>query len=236
MEGNIIEANVDIGEPETIENVHKSAMVQRKRKRKNVSALEPKKRKVVEARWKAAQAKEACNAGVAHVTLRGKQRAARSIKPGCAAACKKECRTRISENLRKLQFERFWNTKSKTAQWSILAKLVTVVPVKRRTVELHGTAPYRKNSYEYHLQDENLTRIPVCQTMFLQTFDVSVKCVRSALTKTSPDKRGKLKRKRLSRELEDSVETHNYMPDDEKDPWPQRNAADNVSTDSKVYN
>jgi len=185
-----IKANVDIGEPKTIENVHESAIVQRKRKRKNVSAIEPlpKKRKLVQARLKAAQAKEAYSAGLAHVTLRGKQRAARSIKPGCAATCKKKCRTRINEDLRKLQFERFWNTKSKTVQWSILAKLVTVVPVKRRTVELHGTSPYRRNSYEYHLQDENLIRIPVCQTMFLQTFDVSVKCVRLALTKNSPDK------------------------------------------------
>lgn len=45
--------------------------------------------------------------------------------------------------------------------------------------------------------------------MFLHTFDVSIKTVKSALTKNSPDKRGKhSNRRRLNQVLLDSVKTH----------------------------
>jgi len=51
--------------------------------------------------------------------------------------------------------------------------------------------------------------ITVCQTMFLHTFDVSIKTVKSALTKNSPDKRGKHNNRiRLNEALIHSVKTH----------------------------
>lgn len=170
----------------------------------------PKKRQIFQAKWKASMARLAYNSGKAHVSLRGKERPARSMKPGCTASCKKNCQGKVTPEQRQIHFQKYWNTQNKVLQWLFLAKLVTVSDVKRRRVDVEDDeTPFRKHSYEYHLLDENDRPVPVCQTMFLHTFDISIKVVRSALVKNSPDKRGKHEnRRKLALELIDSVKAH----------------------------
>jgi len=135
---NVVIENVEVVsvEPEIIPDSTQDENGNNIKKRKRLSLpadkTPPKKRKVERSRWKAAMAKEALNSGIAHVTSRGKERAARSMKPGCNASCKRGCRGKITEDLRQVQFQKYWDTKNKQAQWLMLAKLVSVLPVKRR--------------------------------------------------------------------------------------------------------
>lgn len=161
---------------------------------------------------KAAKAKLAFNSGLAHVSLRGKQKAARQLKPGCSAACKKNCHGKISEDARYKHFQQYWDLKDKSLQWLYVAKLVSVSKVddsKRRRKPGDGDDPYKKNSYEYKLINQTGDTVIVCQKMFCDTFDISITVVKNAFKKNSPDKRGKHeKRRRISQALVESVKNH----------------------------
>lgn len=107
--------------------------------------------------------------------------------------------------------EKYWALKDKSMQWYFLAKLVYPVAIKRRrSILVEEESPYRQFSYEYGLSDSTCKRIVVCQKMSLATFDISIRVVKTALTKNSPDKRGKhtANRKRMSMELVSGVKTH----------------------------
>lgn len=158
---NVVIENIEIEPSENIldstQDENDNTNNSKKRKRQSVPAdkTPPKKRKVERTRWKAAVAKEALNSGLAHVTPRGKERAARSMKPGCGESCNRGCRGKITDEQRQIQFQKFWGTKDKQSQWLMLGKLVSLFPVKRRRVDCEDNDYYRKFSYEYHLPAEN---------------------------------------------------------------------------------
>lgn len=173
-----------------------------------------KKRKVNPTKWKAAEAKKAHNLGVAHTSLRGKEVGAKEMKNGCSDSCKRKCHFKISEERRRALFQKYWAIGDKALQWYFLAKLVHPRPIKRRKVEvIEDEDPYRKNTFEYTLPDFDSALpkpIVVCKQMFLATFSISATVVRNALTKNSPDKRGKhtQNRKRMSTVLIYEVKSH----------------------------
>ncbi|KAE8739292.1 hypothetical protein FOCC_FOCC015215 [Frankliniella occidentalis] len=170
-------------------------------------ATPPKKRQRNPSKSKAAIAKLANNSGEAHITLRGKEKKARALRNGCDDTCRKKCQENISEPDRQKLFKIYYGSKSKDAQWRMISKLAHKVPVARRTVI--ANSPYRKNSYKYYLTDHNGKAVPVCQTMFLDTFDISMSVVYSTFKKNSPDKRGKHgTRKRTSPIVIQSVKDH----------------------------
>lgn len=181
-----------------------------KRKRQNTPSEDPltKKKKLNPTKWKAAEAKQNYNSGVAHKTLRGKERPARNLKEGCSESCRRKCQTKISHEDREALFKNYWGIQDKVLQWFFLTKLVRTVNIKKRKI-IVDDEPYRNHTYEYSLCDKQSERIVVCQKMFLDTFDISIRVVKTALTKNSPDKRGKhSNKKRLNPELIDSVKAH----------------------------
>ncbi|KAK3908801.1 Mitogen-activated protein kinase kinase kinase kinase 1 [Frankliniella fusca] len=152
------------------------------------------KKKVIPENWKRTKAKVAYNAGLPHVSKTGKVKKARGVRPPCPETCRQKCFSR----------------QRKTSQWLFVAKLARVVDIKQRTV-IHDQddEPYRKHSYEYFLKDAEENLIQVCKTMCINTFDISIKAVKTALLKNSPDKRGKhSNRKKLPHELQESVKQH----------------------------
>lgn len=183
-----------------------------KRKRNNVVSDEPltKKRKVKPSKWIASKAKEAYNSGVAHKSLRGVNKPARTMKPGCDSKCRKQCHSFISEETRQVLFAKYWSLKDKMLQWYFLSKLTSTLGIsKRKVLAEEDDNYYRNNTYHYYLPDCNNNRFQVCQKMFVDTFDVSVRVVRTAISKSSPDKRGKHPHhKKLDSALVDSVKSH----------------------------
>lgn len=177
-----------------------------------------KKRLVKPAKWKKVEAKLAYNSGVAHVSLRGINREARKVKDGCdSSKCRQGCHSKISSDDRQAAAEMYWGQKDKTMQWYLINKYVTKKDVKqRKALIIEDESPVRSFTFVYSVpvnvrDDPNLIKyVPVCKKMFLDTFDISATVVRTALTKNSPDKRGKHTngRRRLPLELIDSVKTH----------------------------
>jgi len=202
---NVQEVNVTDEEADT-------ASKPKKRKRKNVESDEPltKKRKITPSAWKANQAKLAYNSGLPHVSLRGKVKPGRALKAGCNEKCKKKCHQFVSHETRKELFDKYWGLKNKSLQWNFLSKLTSTEKVKRRVVEMDEDEKfYRSNTHRYFLPDSNNDRFYVCQKMFIDTFDVSVRVVRTAIYKNSPDKRGQHpSHRKLSKDLVDGVKLH----------------------------
>lgn len=200
--------------PETEErDINPNVVKKRKRTYIAPDKTPPRKRLVTPANWKRTKAKVAYNAGLAHTSKKGIPKRARCLKPPCKETCRKLCFSRVSPELRQKLFDKYWTlNQDKTAQWLFLAKLIRIVPIKQRKVNIHeDEEPWRKHTYEYYLKDleteEDL--ISVCQTMFLNTFDVSTKVIKTALMKNSPDKRGRhSKHKKLCPEIVQSVKDH----------------------------
>ncbi|KAK3932687.1 Ribosomal protein S12 methylthiotransferase [Frankliniella fusca] len=160
----------------------------RSRRSEPSAATPPKKRQRRPQSTKAVLAKLAYNSGAAHISLRGKERKAREMKNGCTESCRRKCQGKITEADRQKLFRVYYGSKNKHAQWHMLSKLVHKVPVARRTVQTNS--PSRKFSYTYQLTDKDGKAVMVCQKMFLDTFDISIRVVHSAMNKNSPDKRG----------------------------------------------
>ncbi|KAE8741825.1 hypothetical protein FOCC_FOCC012634 [Frankliniella occidentalis] len=187
--------------------------VNNKRKRKsNISEkTPPKKRCTRKINWKSTKAKIAYNSGVEHVSLRGKEVKARELKAACQASCRKKCYMKMTDEHRLSIFKKYYGTQNKTLQWNMINKLVRTVGIKQRTTENENRVkPYRMHSYQYFLHDPDGNLIPVCQTMFLNTLDISSTVVHTAVNKNSPDKRGThpKTKKRLSPELIQNVKNH----------------------------
>ncbi|KAK3911441.1 GATOR complex protein MIOS [Frankliniella fusca] len=176
-------------------------------KRPSVPSLHTPPRKRQRSRPMAAAAKLAYNSGLAHTSVRGKEIKARSMRKGCHDTCRRKCQERITVSARQKFFKVYYGSQSKNSQWHILTKYTYQVPVAHRKVV--SSSPYRKFSYKYYLPDDEGRPVVVCQTMFLDTLDISVKVVQTAHKKNSPDKRGKHEnRKTTSPILIGSVKDH----------------------------
>lgn len=161
---------------------------------------QPRKRNSV--KWKRSIAKQGVDSGVAHTSLRGKQKGDRKIGPGCNDKCKRKCHQKFSGPQRKGIFTKFWGIQNHTKQWYFIAGLVSTVNVKRRTLlPVHENGPRRKFSYNYHFTSESGVEVQVCQKFFVETLGINQKWVRTALMKhrthngsIPEDRRGKIKK------------------------------------------
>ncbi|KAE8739577.1 hypothetical protein FOCC_FOCC014920 [Frankliniella occidentalis] len=185
------------------------------RKRKRNSEISdqtpPKKRLQNPSKWKTTQAKLQLNSGVAHTSLTGKPVAAKEMKPACNATCRRKYSGKITRETRLKLFQKYYALKSKSLQWNMINKMVRAVPVKQRTTDNEDEVdPYRKQSFEYSLLNDDGNAVTVCQTIFLNTFAISSTVVKTACHKNSPDKRGTNvnHKKRLPQVLIQSVKDH----------------------------
>ncbi|KAK3907355.1 NAD kinase, partial [Frankliniella fusca] len=183
----------------------------RKRKSEASEKTPPKKRSLNPSNWKKSQAKLALNSGLAHTNAEGKYIKGGELKPACPVTCRKKCFLKISHENRMGLFKKYYGLQSKTLQWNMINKLVRTLPVKRRrAVNEDREKPYRNHSYHYSLTMPTGENISVCQTMFLNTFDISITVVKTAVNKNSPDKRGlnMAAKKRMAPEMIQNVKNH----------------------------
>ena len=188
------------------------------------ASLEPKintrKRQTNSKNWRAHVAKERRNKGLPYTSVRGKEVAGRSIKPGCGDKCQKRCHKIFNENIRKIHFSSFWKIADHSRQYDFIARTVHKIPVTRRTTDFDSSR--RNFTLGYHLIKGG-ELVKCCKTMYLHTLDISAQFVMTTMKKlekkvflsetetdtvptdaitVTPDKRGKhLRRGRVIPEL-----------------------------------
>ena len=204
-DGTIFQA-VAIDEPEHSQNIPPETNGNEVNSEEAVENVEvdpcPKPRRRKPLTWKKSIVKSKSDAGLAHVSLRGKERKARTMGQGCSEKCKRKCHHKFNEDARKGVFDSFWKIQNHTMQWYFLSKHVRSTPVKKRTVPvLHSVAPSRQNTNLYHLLNDG-EEVQVCQKFFLETLGITEKWVRTAPLKhrvhngaVPEDRRGKTKKK-----------------------------------------
>lgn len=151
--------------------------------------------------WKRNKVKKLRDAGLAHVSLKGKQQQARSMSNGCNDTCKRKCHFTFNEDVRQNIFNNFWAIGDHTKQWYFIASHVQSSNVKRRTVVLDPSETARRQfSYFYYLPLDGAEK-PVCCSFFLGTLGINSKWVRTAMAKQKTnhgvvpdDRRGKNKK------------------------------------------
>ena len=92
----------------------------------------------------------------------------RCVSPACAASRKRKC-NEISEEQRQNLFDNFWQNMSWDEKKIHISGLVDSKPTKEKKAK--SDTSRRAYTYSYHLEVEG-SRQPVCQTMFLNTFDL----------------------------------------------------------------
>ena len=161
------------------------------------------KRKRHPEEWKVNKKRKAVNSGKEfNYTVKTKSKGEitkavkeKVMKPPCNENCRLKCREKFPEEIRRQIFESFYASGDRNVQTQQLATLVT----ERETARKRGANPEssRRNfSREYSLMKKG-ERIKVCQKMFLSTFAIDEKRIRTVLhniTETGtplPDGRGR---------------------------------------------
>ncbi|XP_003424678.1 uncharacterized protein LOC100680066 isoform X2 [Nasonia vitripennis] len=140
----------------------------------------------------------------------------REMGPGCDSSCRFKCQTKVTYEERVQLFEEFWNIGNHSLQWRYIDKMLHWSEPQNRTEQQKNVEGLRKKfSYHYFL-DLGTKKQKVCQTMFLDTFDISGAWIRTIAKKkingefTLSDMRGKHnnKPKRIPVEIRNSVDEH----------------------------
>lgn len=93
--------------------------------------------------------------------------------------CNHKCYTLISEDIRKVEFEKFWSLGDYNSQNMFIGACVSEVTKKRQ----YTNKPSKRNFSRIY----TIRSIPVCRDQFVQTFGISTKRVNTALTKLRSD-------------------------------------------------
>ncbi|XP_005098911.1 uncharacterized protein LOC101854718 [Aplysia californica] len=134
----------------------------------------------------------------------------KSVKPGCADACKRKCGAKIPWDARETLFKDFWNLENDTKRREFILPIVKKVPKKscsgvnsRRCCTIEWGVPYAGE------------RQLVCKRFFLDTFDIGEKFVKTIFDKmeklggSMQDMRGRhCKRSYVFMQEQDAVESH----------------------------
>lgn len=118
--------------------------------------------------------------GKSYVTISGKVIAEKSLRRACN--CRKKCYEQLSDDVRLVIFKHFYSL-SQSGQNQFLANNVEESEKKVQRIRgIRKNRSRRKYTRNYFLF-ENQNRIEVCQTMFLNTLNVSLKKVRVIVEK-----------------------------------------------------
>lgn len=120
---------------------------------------------------------------------RGHERDERKLGPPCKSeACKKskfrQCQG-IEMNERDEIFSNFWEKLSWDQKKMYIVSLVTKAE-KKHTTKKPGELSRKNFSYSYNLKKLNGTTVPVCKTMFLNTFGLKEWSVQDWVSKAKP--------------------------------------------------
>lgn len=155
-----------------------------------------KKRKRHEQQWVDVKRKYLTNHGKKYITKRGKIVGEKVMGEACN--CRYKCFEKITQEQRMECFVRFWNLGNREKQWSYVLKCTR--KVKKNRSKDPEIPNHRQFTFKYSLpiysSDSNVIKYTnVCKTMFLNTFAVGERIVRTAYVKKDNgiylDKRGK---------------------------------------------
>ena len=172
-------------------------------------------RKRNEQNWEQKQKKRSRDSGLryspykSYNKLKRKQLSSRSLREPCKG-CRQDCSSRITEYERKKLFDSYWGLQDSEKQKQFTANSIQCAEPKRHRPRDESETKRRTQSMNYFLGD-----IKVCQTMFLNTFDVSRKVARTAVSKRAEgnivdaDKRDKMASNvKYNADLIETVKTH----------------------------
>ncbi|XP_005092260.1 uncharacterized protein LOC101854391 isoform X2 [Aplysia californica] len=158
-------------------NVSRKNPVPRKRKERSKRDDKPKKKRTRdEETWARNIRKKARAKGEAYVSVMGKPIKARSVQPVDCSKCKFNCPLRVSEEDRKVLFEKYWNLESYKEKVEFISGCV------HEFTPLRPVSGRRAYSRRYMLKvrgkDER-----VCKEFFVSTFDISESTIVTYMSK-----------------------------------------------------
>ena len=130
--------------------------------------------------WQRTKQSKAYNCGKIK-KLKGEE-TRRQLKPPCSH-CRRKCSTIFSDTSRKSIFDIFWGMGSKKGRRDFIASHVHM----EKKARARGTPGRRKSTIAYTLPNDHGSVVQVCQTMFLNTLDVSEKMVHYNLSNAKHD-------------------------------------------------
>ena len=160
---------------DSLENVTENC--KRKRKHINNDNL-TRKRLCKPEKWERNVFKNAVNRGLEHKTLKTDNIIpARTMKRTCGPGCRFKCESKITEGQRQILFSSFWSIPEQSLKYNFIARLVT-----ENSIDTDNPCQKKNFSRTYTL-NSNENKVKVCQTMFINTFDISKKMIDTALKK-----------------------------------------------------
>lgn len=113
--------------------------------------------------------------GEEYRTNSGKMVSAKRMQSPCKENCRYKCRTKILEEDRQKNFDKYWELASFILQRKFIFEHHKTVPVQRRRFRSAGGKPREYSSHYFldkHKRDGSVEQVQVCESMFLRTFDI----------------------------------------------------------------
>ena len=124
-------------------------------------------------------AKEALNAGREHITPKGKDRQARSLRLPCPENCQRCATPKFTEGERSLINKKFWDLKNHLKQWEYIKNSVFVSAVVYK-VAFPRSSSRKSTSRKYFFKIDGIDR-RVCKTMYRNTLSICDSWIDSAI-------------------------------------------------------
>lgn len=126
--------------------------------------------------WIRNKQRTARSKGHAYVTNSGKVVKQKRMQSPCKVTCRFKCRSKISEDDRQKNFDKYWGLGSFIFQRKFIFEHHKTVPIQRRRFRSASGGKGRQYSSQYFLDkfnaDGNSELVQVCESMFLRTFDI----------------------------------------------------------------
>lgn len=163
--------------------------------------------------WQDVKRKKLVNLGKSYVSKRGSFVSERKLGPACKCKVLK-CYEKFTNEQRSELHSKFWKLGTKKEQWLFLVRYTTKNN-KKRITNLNHVLHNRTFTFEYFLPNSK-ELIKVCKTMFLNTYDISERPVKTAwekydgTTNIISDLRGKHKNRKIiiTKNIIDAVIQH----------------------------
>ena len=158
-----------------------------------------KKRKTHVNQWMDNHRKFLKNTGQKHVSKKGKEIPAKTMKSPCPPTCKLKCSIHFTEEIRQLIFNKFWKLSDHSKQWKYINKFTKKIEKKRQTKDGPSRRKFTTN-YFLPIPNEDSKKFEpkkVCLKMFCATLAITDQFIRTAQEKldvsgiTGTDNRGK---------------------------------------------
>lgn len=156
------------------------AIPKKRGRKKTIEGLERRKRKREPKSWTREIRKKNLNEGKEYQSVKGKTVQAKSLKPACR--CRSKCYERFSELERETLFADYYSMK-KEAKNQFIAGLVNEKEKSRQRVRDGRVLESRRKFTRQYFLPKSGEHILICQQMFLNTLDLTVKKVRVVVMK-----------------------------------------------------